>query len=95
MELDEEKFGVIIEPNKDFIIQIEPGKYKGRIIQEGSFTKELEINQLVLSVTQRKVFSSEKTYDSFVKGIKNKIKRCKWNITRSKNLSIRDLTRSL
>ena len=29
---------------KDFIIQIEPGKYKGRIIQEGSFTKELEIN---------------------------------------------------
>lgn len=44
LELDEEKFGVIIEPNKDFIIQIEPGKYKGRIIQEGSFTKELEIN---------------------------------------------------
>ncbi len=44
MELDEENFGVIIEPNKDFIIQIEPGKYKGKIIQEGSFTKEVEIN---------------------------------------------------
>lgn len=44
LELDEENFGVIIEPNKDFIIQIEPGKYKGKIIQEGSFTKEVEIN---------------------------------------------------
>ncbi|MBN1467961.1 MAG: carboxypeptidase-like regulatory domain-containing protein [Fusobacteriaceae bacterium] len=44
LELDEENFGVIIEPNKDFIIQIEPGKYKGKIIQEGSFIKEVEIN---------------------------------------------------
>lgn len=49
-----------------------------------SWTKELEINNLALTVSSEIPTGKEKT--TLVRCLKNRIKRCKWNITRSQNL---------
>ena len=49
-----------------------------------SWIKELEINTLALEVSEEMKPSKIKT--KFVRNLKNRSKRCKWNITRANNL---------
>ena len=49
-----------------------------------SWTKELEINQLCLDVADELPKGKLKT--SYTRSLKNRMKRCRWNITRAKNL---------